>query len=63
MVIVYDVFQFLQENKFIIVKIVLGVIIGELSEFFIRNNLCLMFDVILDKVMYGGVIVIGCYVR
>lgn len=42
--------------------IVFGVIIGELSRFFKKNNVCLKLNVILDKVIYGGVIVIGCYV-
>lgn len=50
-----------QENKPITVKIAPGVTTGELSEFFTRNNLCLMSDVILDKVTYGGVIATGCH--
>jgi len=43
------------------VTIAPGVSTGELNDFFTKNNLCLMSDVILNNVMYGGVIATGCH--
>jgi len=45
----------------ITVTIAPGVSTRELNDFFTKNNLCLMSDCILDKVMYGGVIATGCH--
>lgn len=59
-------FQFNQPENAdddITVTIAPGVTTGELSDFFTKNNVCLKSNVILDKVMYGGVIATGCHVR